>query len=35
VVEHCLHTAGVAGSNPAPPTKPSQAYFGFFSDLLP
>ena len=20
-VEHCLHTAGVAGSNPAPPTK--------------
>ncbi len=21
VVEHCLHTAGVAGSNPAPPTK--------------
>ena len=22
-VEHCLHTAGVAGSNPAPPTKKS------------
>jgi len=24
-VDHCLHTAGVAGSNPAPPTKTGEA----------
>ena len=33
MVEHCLHTAGVAGSNPAPPTKTEaleRRFKGFF-----
>ena len=36
VVEHCLHTAGVTGSNPVPPTIESTTYkeFGGLSSAV-
>ena len=34
MVEHCLHTAGVAGSNPAPPTKKNEQIRAFLAKRL-